>query len=148
MRILAVDPGLATGAARWTDERGFNSEIWEYPDVMDRLENAVPFFDLVVCESFVVTQRTLKLSRQYHALELIGLIRFLCRRHHVELQLQSPSDAKAFVKNDRLRALDWYKPGAGHDNDAARHLLLGIARNEKTLFEALIREGGEVGRRG
>lgn len=137
MRILAVDPGLATGVA--TYENGvFDSSIWPYPDVMMYLESTVPIVDAVAFETFTITARTLKLSRQYEPLELIGLVKYLAWKHDVEIVGQAPADAKSFVKNDRLKQLGWYAPGAGHDNDAARHLLLYIANHHRETFKELI----------
>ena len=145
MKVLAVDPGLATGIARWwpiVDPVGgalvqFESSIVQRDEVFDVLNRLVPQFDVVVFETFTVTAKTLKLSRQYDALEIIGVIKFLCWRDDKPWHGQSPN-VKDFAKNPRLKQLGWYKPGEGHDNDAARHLLVYIAEHDPTLLKTLI----------
>jgi hypothetical protein len=143
MIIFAVDPGKMTGFARW-DNGHFSSSMLEHMPFLESMwlvllmpQNRP---DLVVCESFIITAQTLKKSRgENWSLEQIGAIRWMCHTHGVPFKLQTPADAKSFVKNERLKELGWYKPGAGHDNDAARHLLLALARNDPPAFTALMR---------
>lgn len=135
-RILAIDPGLATGIAKWWD--GFESWIDPHPAVETTLTRLIPFMEAVACETFTITARTMTLTRQNEPLELIGVVRYLCRRADVPLFMQAPSDAKTFVPNLRLKHVGWYKPGAGHDNDAARHLLLYFANHQPKFFKQLL----------
>lgn len=137
--IIAIDPGKSTGFATWYGGV-FRSRIFEYPEVMEEIVSFVPAFDVVVCETFVITARTVKLSRQYWSLELIGLIKWLCWRDGIELVMQSPSDAMSFATTTKLKELGWYNTGAGHDNDAARHLLTYLAKREVETFKTLWRD--------
>lgn len=138
-RVLAIDPGLATGLAKWWGPSGeFESSIEPYPLIETRLEQLIPFMDAVACETFTISARTAQLTRQNEPIELIGVVKYLCRKRKIPLIMQSPSDAKSFVPNARLKTLGWYKPGAGHDNDAARHLLLYFANHETPFFKELM----------
>ena len=44
-----------------------------------------------------------------------------------------------FATDDKLRRLGWYKPGKGHANDAARHLLLWFAKHRTPEGDAILR---------
>ncbi len=142
MNILTVDPGLATGIAMWVDtpkDSSFQSEIVESGAIYDKLNRLIPVFDVVAFETFTITAKTVKMTRQNDALELIGVVKFLCWMHDKPWAPQSPGDAKAFVSNAWLRKLGWYHPGAGHDNDAARHLFLFMSRRYSSMFDTLMR---------
>ena len=145
MRVYAVDPGKMTGVA-WIDtDHPLSFQSWMLPH-MDFLESAWAFLvnssddvDLIVCESFIITAQTLKKTRGNWSLEQIGCLRWMCHHQRVEFELQSPADAKGFADNTRLKEVGWYKTGAGHDNDAARHLLLAVARHDSGAFKELIK---------
>lgn len=153
MKLLAIDPGLTTGWAAWNlpgGEVSFSSGMveggrfafyeWLYPVVSAHYSedqhyspygasaDGVPF--TIICESFTITQATARKSPQPDPWRIIGHVEALCYRDDIPLVFQAPSEAMAFSKNDKLKALGWYKPGAGHDNDAARHLLLWMMKNQ------------------
>ena len=85
----------------------------------------------IICEDFIYTPETAKKSRQTWSTEGIGVLRFLAHEYHCEFILQSPSSAKSFASNDKLKRIGWYTPGQDHANDAARHLMLWAAGNGK-----------------
>lgn len=142
VKFLAVDPGKVSGWAAW-DHQGFVSGEFECQELLDFAWSMIsgPFPpDLVVCESFIITAQTLKKTRgENWSLESVGALRWMCRQHQVSFKLQSPADAKSFVNNDRLKAVGWYKPGLGHDNDAARHLLKALADADPATFTTIIK---------
>ena len=136
-RIIAVDPGGTTGLAF----HGF-----EYPPLereqTDHLEMLSGLYELlgehivkdipvtIVCEKFFITGQTSKKSRQTEALRIIGALEWMCDYSGAHFVLQPPSDAKDFASNDRIRAAGlWHVGGAGHANDAARHLLLYMVKH-------------------
>jgi hypothetical protein len=104
--IIAVDPGKTTGWARLNSYDSFDSG--EQP-----LHSTIYFI-----------HETLKKSRQTWSTEGIGALRYLTKVFDAEFVLQTPAAAKSFSTNDKLKKIGWYKPGKGHANDAARHLLL------------------------
>lgn len=127
--VLAIDPGKTTGIAFWDNE---DQRIWTAQ--ANFLETCVLLHtrafehkeDLViVSESFVITIHTAKNTQAQWSIELIGVARFMSQAYcGLDLVTQQPAAAKRFSSDDRLKTLGWYKPGQGHANDAARHLLL------------------------
>jgi hypothetical protein len=71
------------------------------------------------------------------AIESIGALRYLCLYYGVEFDaLQKPSE-KGFASAAKLKKMGWYRPSkGGHQNDAARHLLIACVRRQ--LIDASI----------
>lgn len=123
--ILAVDPGGTTGWAWWrSDTHQFESgeasdwKAWLY----DR-----PDYDILVIEKYTITAKTAKLSQQTDALRLTGALEMDAYPHH-RVIITTPAEAKSFSNDGKLKRVGWYRPGNGHANDAARHLLLTAVR--------------------
>jgi hypothetical protein len=143
MMILAFDPGGTTGVAAWcNDDEGdpvFDSEqlSWsEFVNNIDKYEFEPD--DVIVAERYTITAQTLRKSRQTTALEVIGVLRYIAARAHIEFVLQSPADAKRYATDARLEKVGWLKrPLARNDhaNDAARHMLLYLVSEQ--LIEAV-----------
>ena len=95
----------------------------------------------IVCESFIINARTARVTQAPWSLEIIGCIRYLSQKFcGKDLVMQTPSEAKSFSSNDKLKKIGWFQRGtAGHDNDASRHLLLYAAR-QKILSNEDLRE--------
>lgn len=141
MIVLAVDPGLASGVALINTDAGpdhLQMGTWEM--TQDETEDAVlktiqtyrDDFDLrIVIERFTITAETAKKSPSPWSLELIGSIKYICRTNGMPVPtLQTPTDAKNFVPNARLKALGlWHKGGGGHALDALRHAVLYSVKN-------------------
>ena len=126
MNIIAVDPGKTCGMFELTDATFAHSELEPY-DLVRMLDlSETPWITLVV-ERY--TQQSLKLTPQYDALETIGALRYVARRNNWMFTLQSRSQ-KSRVRDDALRELGWHKPGMSHANDAARHALIFLARQQ------------------
>lgn len=141
MRVMAVDPGKVSGYAIWLP--GEAQSFWSGEmSHLDFLDWAMPRilekrFDSVACESFVITMATLQKSRgENWSLESIGALRWACHRSGTEFALQTPADAKKFSTDSKLKTVDFYTPGKGHANDAARHLLLLMVR--KKMFDPVV----------
>lgn len=140
LRLLAFDPGGVTGIA-WYDGVEFVSlELKTYEALLYAQEATIGnWVDLsVVCESFIISQRTLRGTRQYDALESIGVLRFLCRTRGVPFALVTPAASKSFSTDAKLRKLGWYYPTpGGHRNDAARVLLVAAVEQGLVAPEEL-----------
>lgn len=131
--VLAVDPGLLTGACRWFAgaglEHGFELPHLDFCDWAWAALAAHPGpGTVVVCESFQINAATSKKSPQPWSIEVIGFLRWAARYHGCGFDLQSASDAKTFVNNVRLRSSNCWFMSLPHARDAARHLLLYMAR--------------------
>jgi hypothetical protein len=136
--ILAFDPGLTTGwAALDLDSGGFISGQTEGRHAFYRqVEAAIAGGALVeaVGEKYTITQRTAKLSAQYDALYIIGMMDYLSEKCGFPLTLQTPAQAKAFATDAKLKAVGWYTPTkGGHANDASRHLLTYVSSRKQLL---------------
>lgn len=140
--IIAVDPGKVTGIATLSDEifTSWQEQTWYAVDrIWHILEHSTSGVDAIVCESYTITAATLRKTRgENWSLESIGALRWMARRKGVEFTLQAPADAMGFADDKKLKKLGWYQPTpGGHATDAARHLLLYIARNDPAAFRQL-----------
>jgi hypothetical protein len=139
--IYALDPGKITGIATFdTQTRQFHS--WEMPDrkhVYAQIDELF-FSDFVVAERYTITGQTAKFSQQLDALYIIGALESHAQIYGTGFALQSPSQAKSFSTNEKLKHLGWwYATAGGHANDAARHLLrhMVIERQDPILIAKL-----------
>ncbi len=140
--LLAVDPGPSTGVA-WYDlenEEFLGAKVMRREEFEDAAETAIALKDIVVvCEKFVITAATAKKVRYNDSIEIIGFLRFLCRRHQRKLIEYSASDAKSFVTNEKLKALKMYTRN-DHARDATRHLVLYLVRHKLIDIRPLLEE--------
>jgi len=130
---LAIDPGKMTG---WASFRhgDFSSGQDKWMESLTWFEAIHTAYDVIVCESFIITRNTITKSRQNWSLEAIGAIKYMRFRDvwGDEVVMQSPSVGKAFGTDDKVKAMGWWAPGYIHANDAARHLLAYAAGNPGT----------------
>lgn len=126
--IVAIDPGNVCGMAeaRFREGEVEYFQSWETgPIDCVRCVEESSFVDRihVVYETF--TPRPGVYTWQPEALYTIGAIRYVATKRHLPFSEQSPADAKKFSTNDKLAVLGWRSPSkGGHQDDAARHLLL------------------------
>lgn len=129
--VLAVDPGLVTGAARYFTgsglEAGFELPLPSFLDWAWAHLSAHGAATVLVVEEFRINAATAKKTPAPWSLEGIGALRWMATRHGAVFVLQTASDAKTFVTNPRLREAGLWVPGE-HARDACRHLLLYLAR--------------------
>lgn len=135
--ILGIDPGLTNGIVFLDADEGVpepRSLVVEhaqvpFPDLPSHLEYRLPEVDLVAIERFVITARTVTLSRQYAPLYAIGGVMFLAKLSGVPVRLQSPADAKRCFPDEVLKDMGLYRAVKGdHARDALRHALLAARR--------------------
>jgi hypothetical protein len=134
--VIAIDPGKNTGFAAWSSERGEAFFADQEPDFYTMCRRLEVFLEArsnmnqevaLVVERFIINVKTVGNSQAPWSLEMIGVARYLAQHYACEFVLQSPSDAKNFMNDTRLKKLSWYKPGKVHANDASRHLGLFLA---------------------
>lgn len=142
--LLAIDPGLATGVAilditDLEDVKVLNSWEMDIDEFSDFIEDAINTDGVeIVCERFIITVQTAKLSQAPWSMELIGTIRFLTRKYGKRLTLQKP-DQKTFAPNEKLKLVGfWHKGGGGHANDAFRHAMVYMVNRHPQWAKRLI----------
>lgn len=135
--IIGVDPGDTTGVCVWQDMQS---------PVFGQLLpfQVVPFIRgyadgdmLVVCETFVIGRNTGKKKISPHVTDVIGRVVGLCEDLDVRFRRQTASEAKTFATNDLLKKVGWFNTGMGHAMDAARHVLLALAREHPHVFDEM-----------
>ena len=130
VRILAADPGGTTGWMVWADDSTMVIDWGEGdPESVYLLLKDLNDYhlDVIVCERYDVTANTLKKSRQYDALELIGVLRHEAWRRGIPFVLQPQNPP--FCTNGRLKLTGLYVRG-DHGRSAARQLLLYLTKND------------------
>lgn len=126
-----MDPGKTTGYVVWHDGEREEGEL-PAERFLEFAERIIERGDVdhVVCERYIITVHSARLTQAPWSLEQIGVLRHLCRKHDVKFHLQNVSDAKKFASEGRLKNLGWKRPrGDGHARDAQRHLLVYLVRS-------------------
>lgn len=143
MRILGIDPGGTTGVALidvpWDENRfepspdthlmdaqipavwesGPGSVGWQLRDI---IENYNP--ELIALENFIVTNNTVRYTRQPDALWIIGGVQFLANTLMIPVHIQSASLAKTTWDSKRITSSGWGKVvKQKHARDALKHAL-------------------------
>lgn len=130
MRILALDPGRTTGAAYFPDDDTFHVEQRELAYSHKSLYNYLRLVnpDIIVCESFVYQRRD---KVDLSPVEMIGVIKLFCERNGTPYHEQTPSQAKKFWEDKKIKTCGLWIPGNPHAIDAARHLLYFMTFTQK-----------------
>lgn len=146
--VISIDPGKASGVAvlDYTDLDDvkilYSGEL-DQQETCEFIENLVLYEEHmlesspdrsfeVVYEKFQITAQTGKNTNEENwSAEIIGVIKFLCRKHGFKFTVQTPAEAKNFVPNDRMKAVGiWHTGGEGHAKDALRHGVLFLVKNK------------------
>jgi len=143
-RILAVDPGKMTGWVFYEIGRpkSFTGDEAPQLEFLDMVWRVLPKdrLDTIVVEDFIISPRTAKLTRGDWSLEQIGTLRWMAHQWDVKFDdSQTPRAAKPFAPDTMLKRVGWFvRTAGGHRNDAARHMLLYLARTGR-LEDVLVR---------
>jgi hypothetical protein len=137
--ILAVDPGGTVGYALYPLEGGgFRTDRVQagqasVEDFLDWAYESIGEGWLVVCERFTITANTAKLTAggAHDTLDVIGVLRHLCRWRGAKFRLQTPGQAKNFVTDSQLKTLGLWVKSQDHARDAIRHLVFGIVNSTR-----------------
>jgi hypothetical protein len=137
--IVWADPGLLTGLA-WFDLTTGDFESGQYgPDdllrKLDRLGEGRAHRMAVGYERFISTSGGSKTSSSEYSHRAIGIIDDFVHAMQVPLRKPQPSSARKLGNVVWLRRLGWYKPGKGHANDAAQHLLSDLLKKQPMPHE-------------
>lgn len=133
MNIVAVSPsGRFCGVALLGDGGAESIELPAYTAIRyvdGLLESGTA--NLVICAN-VDQRRGFRVAPKAGDPETIGALRYLCRKHEVKFELQSPAEAKLFAgaRYEKLTALGWRRPSKhNHADDASAHLLVAAVKN-------------------
>src|SRR6185295_11735767 len=93
--------------------------------------------EVIVCQrdlTVVIENYVPEFARpqNYVALEYIGLVTYLCRKHLVPIVKQSRSQ-KDWWTSDKLRRVGFWAVGMEHARDAARHWLAFAQKEDREL---------------
>ena len=124
MRILAIDPGGTTGFVYYDENPLVHGQRDDWKAFCEMVEEWLDqsLIDQIVIESYQITSETIRKTRQYEPLMIIGTVYFLAGKYNVPVKLQG-RQIKAFATDTKLKNMGWWFPGQQHARDAARHLL-------------------------
>ncbi len=146
--VLALDPGETTGWALFVNGR--LSRCRQIPPLASRkpdLQRAASLLQklnqlytgklpiTVVMERFSLYGHKAKqqIGSTFPTVEVIGIIRFTCQQLGLRVVEQSASQAKSFVSDDRLRAMQLWQVNQRHSRDAIRHALYYILASKRSV---------------
>lgn len=149
--IVWTDPGQTTGAAWYDMELSvFGSGQYDLDDLRRKLTALRGIFGdrmALGWELYISTSGGARTGTPTPSNKAIGMMQSLADEQGIVLLKPQPSSARNLGSVTFLRRLGWYKPGKGHANDAAQHLLAHLIR-QRPMHEP-IREKlfpGYVGR--
>jgi hypothetical protein len=123
--IVAIDPGVTTGVAKWTAEQ-FDGPFWsgqfdehEFYRWFDDIANTIEHCQI---ESFIINAATVRKTVVYDSLYLIGYMRYMAWLHDFTIAFTKPADVMGSFPDAALKRAGMFNRGKGHANDAARHL--------------------------
>lgn len=140
--VIAVDPGVATGVAWWSQRTGFVKV-----EVGGGLPAFARFWDYsypvaaayVVCESWDYNRSSGK-SVPTASTDIIGMLKYIETCSGWTLHMQRPAD-RIVIPDEDLKAVGlWLPAWAGHGRDAARHLLRFMRSNRE--YHPILEEYG------
>lgn len=131
--IIGIDPGLDSGVSMHVPglpQLGFHSMEIKEDELGQFLEEAILdliglYEIIIVCEDYFNSVEAAKRAPSPWSRELIGVIKFLCRKYGLALPvMQMPSAAKKVATDARLKHLGWWlQTDEGHANDSSRLVL-------------------------
>lgn len=143
MTIVALDPGGTTGVAikqEGTSPSRFQVDT-STPEGLEEIyytllhESPIE----VVMERFQFRYGGGRAKVVLTPVEVIGVVKLYCALKKVKLYEQTPSQAKKFITDEKMRMLDLWIPGLPHAMDATRHLLyhLIVTKRDQRWLELL-----------
>ena len=130
---IGIDAGTVSGFVLL----GYKDKVpamSEYADVNEMVHDCAALMmagtpTVFFYEKFEISQRTLKTNIVYDTLLFNGWLHHEGRRFpYITTKGYTPAQSKKFSTDDKLKTLGWHKPSkGGHQNDAARILLRGLA---------------------
>jgi hypothetical protein len=132
--IVWADPGLMTGLA-WYDIASDDFQSGQYGPAdlarkLDQLAKGRRSRLVLGYEKFIATSGGRKTSSSEHSQRAIRVLDDWAYVSQVQVLRSQPSSARNLGQVVWLRRLGWYKPGKGHANDAAQHLLADLLKRQ------------------
>lgn len=142
--IIGVDPGKMTGLA-WLVDNTFRSTDLTALDACTMIDTLMTQHSdrptIITAERYTITTNTAKLTRQYDALEVIGVCRWLAHMRRAQFELQAASAAQRCGNRDVLSALGWWGRGFDHRNKAAAQVALAYQQRFPNEFALRLEPG-------
>lgn len=140
--IVGVDPGGTTGLAWLLNDR-FESVDLAPLEALDKIDELArrKMPTIIAVERYTITAQTIKKTRQYDALEVIGASRWIAHRYRCTFLLQSPGEAQRAGNREVLRVLGWWAKGADHRNKAAAQVAFALQRTLPHEFAQRVEPG-------
>lgn len=141
--IIGVDPGKACGFAT-LDHGVFGAGDMTWHEATVELERLLSrryrgsVLRFVAVERYTFTQAASKMTRQYDALEFIGVARYLCFKYNTRLLVPGASEAQRIGSPDVLRKLGWWQRGLDHANKAGAQVAYAAANVDPVRYATLI----------
>lgn len=145
--VVWFDTGFQTGIAFWEGDLS-SYRAWDMPH-----DEAMQWFDewsqhiepgelRVGAERITITAQTAKKGDQVlSSVEQIGVLRHLSLQRGFDFtNKQSPSEAKSFGTDKKLKAMGWWTIGSDHARDAGRHMLTDLADRDSDFRVLLSRK--------
>lgn len=130
--IVWADIGLLTGLAWYDrDKDVFDSGQYNYADLRTQLElldHSAGGRMALGYERFITTSGGPRGSTPEHAYRAQQVLDDFARTAMVPVLTPQPSSARKLGQVVYLRRLGWHKPGKGHANDAAQHVLAHLLK--------------------
>lgn len=140
--IIGVDPGKETGLA-WLIDDEFSHMDLPALAACDKIAWLVSGCGaqrptIIAAERYNITQRTVKMTRQYEAFEVIGACRWIAHVHRTSFVLQAAGEAQRAGNRDVLLRLGWWRRGGDHLNKAAAQVVLAFQQIFPAAYAELI----------
>jgi len=140
IEIVSFDPGTTTGVATLNnnDYRTFQirPDLYPHPHetLYDMLSELKP--KVVAYEAFHFRQN--KTGAIFTGVEYIGVIELWAQMNYAEIVKISPGDGKGFWNDNKIKAIDLYKPAHPHAMDALRILLRYQMKTDKAFMDRVL----------
>lgn len=148
VHIWAFDPGETTGWCHLSvhndevgvfscgevDHQGVGNLLFDNPALKAAISKREIVETIFIVEKYVMNS---KITQSPWSLETTGLIRYFAIHNQVQLESQTPSQAKNLIKNDIIQRAGLYESGKGHAMDAVRHALYYLIIKKGLLKQCL-----------
>lgn len=138
-RIVSLDPGGTTGWVTWTSPAKGPEEFTcgqfgpdeHHKRLFSFLEDQHIHQTVVVCESFEFRQNRQRDNINLMSREYIGVTKLFGQERNVPVVFQTAGAAKAFVTDQKIKAMGLWAPGYKHAMDAMRHLITYMVQKQE-----------------
>jgi len=132
---IGIDAGTKSGFAL-LGPNDTTPAMYEYDDITELVTDVRNLMyrgtpTVVYYEKFTISARTIKTAVVYDTLLFNGWLHHEGERFpYIKTKGFTPAQSKGFSTDAKLKHLDWYaNTKGGHQNDAARVMLLGMAKD-------------------